>query len=1116
MLHLITGVAGTGKTVRLFEEIEKAARDNSRVILLVPEQLSFESEKRLHSILGPKLALNVEVLSFTRLCNSVFRELGGLASTAITPAAKLLLMSIAVDEMKDSLVVYKKSLSSTSFLQMLVDTCAEFKTAGVLPDGLQNAAKLCDGMLADKLGELSAIYSAYQALLSQGYSDSDDDLIRACALLETNDYFGSFTVFVDGFTTFMAAEFELLGHIIRQSPDAWFALTLDSIQDTSGGMGVFSPVQSAASRLNRMAISCGTAVSLPEKMVEPVRYKSSQPLAHVAQNFMQTGAQRFETDAAPYIKLHGAMDIYSEMDFVAANIIKLVRDEGLRFREVAVVARDTAPYIRALQTAFERFGIPYFNDTPEDAENHPLLAGVVHAVDAVRSNFDTGAVLLLAKSPVMGLDVQRVSEIENYCYCWNVRGAAWLDDFTANPSGLAGALTDEDIHKLSRINEVREKLAQPLKKLKSALEKGSGYSFAKGLAAFLDDINASGNLTAWAEKLPQDEKKTFLSESALIWDSLMDIINIFGSVLGDVSMKRARLCELLRLAIGTAEVGLPPQTLDQVLVGKADRMRPVDIRAAFVIGAVEGEFPALPGQNGAFSDEERRRLIEMEVEISAPSLQKSVLEKFFAYFALTIPSEYLCVSWPGADLAGQEKLPSVIVSQLEWLFPSLVREPFAGDDQLTGERPAFELLSMQYGSGSEMEATLKAYFEQTDRHELLQRMHTAHTRPLRRLADRQIARALFGGRLKLSPTRVERYYSCPFRFFAADGLKLRPRQKVDFTPMESGNVMHNVLQVMVQRHGGKGLATLSDEQLETEIGDIIYDYLAERVQDVKALPPRFRYLFDRLIGTLMRLMRHLGNEFMQSEFEPVAVELPINSEDGVQPLQLVTADGVSVTVEGIVDRVDIMEKNGERYVRVVDYKSGAQSFALEDILSGLNMQMLLYLFTIEENGKDKLENAIPAGVLYMPVSEHFVSTSRDVPVAQVSVEKAKQWRMSGLLLQEEIVLHGMEQEVAGVFIPAKLKKNGEPDARSSVADKAKLGRLSRKVKELVVQMASSITDGKIEAHPVVSGRYDTCKYCEFKTICGFEAGDSVREIAKMSSDEIFKLLEDEQRENEIE
>jgi len=1110
LVHFLLGTAGTGKTTRLIGQIKKLVSNGGKAILLIPEQYSFAAERMLQASLGPQAALEVEVLSFTRMCTAIFRKLGGLAGVPVSQAGKYMLMSVALGELRDTLQIYRKSAANPSFLETLVAACTEFSTAGILPDRLEAIAQSCaPSPLKDKLTELGTIYSAYHGLLDRGYTNPDDDLIRAEKLLGTDNFFGGISVFVDGFTTFMAAEFALLNRMIVQADDITFAMTADMLQDEQKGTGVFSPAKAAVNRIIRYARQSGVPVATPEVLETPLRYTSGA-LAHLSRYFLQPSAVAFEGDAGEAVQLLEAGNIYTELEAVAASIAVLVREEGYRYNRIAVVTRDPAPYSRAIQTMFARYEIPWFMDDREEVESFPLIGGLLSALDAVRSGFDSETVLAFAKSPLGGFDGEAVAALENYCYCWGVRGAVWTMPFANNPRGLAEGLSVEDRAALAALNQVREAVITPLQELREALKNATGIRFATGIFTFLERLGAAENLTAYAESMPQGEREAFLDKSAQLWDILMEILDVFGSVLGGVSLQTPRACELFRLSVGTAEVAQVPQTLDQVLVGGADRIRLEQIQAVFVIGAQEGFFPRQVTGGGLFTDAERLQMLELGAELSPPTLQQSVLERFYAYFALTIPSRRLHVSYARRDSLGREQQPSVIVSQLKTLFPGLVSREISPETLLASEKAAFGLLARGYRQDTALTSTLLAHFQGGPADSALSRIHRAVVRPEHAIADASVPKALFGTSMRLSPSRVERYYRCPFSYFASDGLSLRKRRRVEFTPLESGGVIHNVLQVMVQRHGGKGLAALSQQQLKDETARIITEYLSQRVENMDALPSRFRYLFGRLTGMLARLLAHLGAEFMQSDFIPTAFELPIRQGEGVAPLRLETVDGVTVSVEGVVDRVDIMEKGGKRYVRVVDYKSGGKEFRLGDILYGLNMQMLLYLFTISENGTGPLADAIPAGVLYMPVAERYVTAGRDTSAASVVKERERQWRMNGFLLEDEEVLRGMERDIAGVFIPAKLTKTGELDAKSSLASRAEMGRLAEKVRGIILQMAEELGKGKIPALPVDGGDYDTCAYCDFRKVCGFEAGDAIKSIAKIDRAEFFKRLEEEQ------
>jgi ATP-dependent helicase/nuclease subunit B len=340
---------------------------------------------------------------------------------------------------------------------------------------------------------------------------------------------------------------------------------------------------------------------------------------------------------------------------------------------------------------------------------------------------------------------------------------------------------------------------------------------------------------------------------------------------------------------------------------------------------------------------------------------------------------------------------------------------------------------------------------------------------------------------------------------------VRKRGKVVFTGLEYGSAVHHVLQAMLLRHGGAALATL--ETINEEVEEILREYLAE-VTGGGEIPERLKFLFGRIGGTITRLLRRLGQEFGQSGFAPYALELPIERGGEVEPLRLVSPEGAAVTVEGKVDRIDIMEKEGRRFVRVVDYKSGAKSFALGDILYGLNLQMLLYLFTVAKNGRGGLEGSVPAGVLYMPAREGWLAAERGLDSESAEKERIKGWRMSGLLLDDDDVLRGMERELKGMYIPVKLGKDGKPDAASQIASAAEFARLARKVERQVTAMADELGAGKIDALPIRASGGFTCEYCDYPAVCGFEEGDACVAVRSLAKQEFFERLEEEEADDE--
>ncbi len=1113
MLHFILGRAGSGKTTLLYTKLKKAAAEGKRVLLLVPEQASFEAEKQLSAFLSPSEFLQVEVLSFTRLCNLIFREYGGLAGSYIDQTAKALLMSIAMEQLRDQLKFYSGSNGTAAFTEAMVEQMKEFKNAGVFPDQLACFAKSTpDERLQEKTAEIAEIYALYQALIDRSYADPDDDLPRAVKVAEEQPFFAGSVVFVDSFMTFMAAEYQMLEQVIAGAEECWFSFTADSFEDYEGGMGVFSPVKATMHRLLRMAKSRRVQVEPPTILTHNRRFQY-EDLAFVEEHILQLGGEVFAGEPE-HVQVIKAEDAYDEVEFVAEEIWRLVREEGYRFRDIAVIARDIVPYTSQVESVFSTHHIPYFMDKREDAETKPLISAVLTALSAVRAGYNTDEIIKLGKSALLAFDPAELGELENYCFTWGIQGALWLAPFKNHPEGMVERFSDADHEKLQRINVLREKLITPLIHLKYSLTGCDGTGFAKAVYKFLTEINAGEGLRAFAASSQQPQR--MLEESAALWDKLMELLDTYSTILKEQYYPLSRFIELFRLAVSSLDYGEIPQTMDQVIVGMADRIRPNAPKAVFLIGVNDGVFPAAVSTSGLFSDSERVQLIEGGVEISQSLEKKSVFELYFAYFAATTPSQRLTLSYPCADQNGGILPPSRLIEEVCTLFHCRPKEigRREGIGRITGEESAFLQLARHFRQDTPFTATLLEYFESTRRKSQIEAMNSclAGTNSLGDLKNSEKARALYGNMLRLSPSRVEQFHQCPLRFFCSSGLKLKPRRAVEFNPMESGTIIHYVLQMLLSSHTPRELNTMEEAALKTEIRDTLNGYLADRIDNLQELPARLRYLFTRLVTTLYRLIRHLAEEFCQSLFTPVAFEMPIRSgADGqVSPTLLTTPSGVKVMVEGVVDRVDIMESGGKKYVRVVDYKSGRKKFELTDVLYGLNMQMLIYLFSIWQNPGEMFGNALPAGVLYLPARVDVVPARRETNRETVEKEHLKNLRMNGLLLEDPLVLRGMEQEMKGVFIPVSSADEPKLGQLKAVASLAQMGELKRHVQTVLTRMAEQITAGKAAPAPVQSGDYSPCDNCDFWGICRPDDTLPVIQIEPKAKGELYSQLEVEE------
>lgn len=1100
MLQLILGRAGSGKTGELYRRIGAAADRGDRAILLVPEQFSFENERELYLRLGPERSARVEVLGFKRLCNNIFRFYGGLAGRSLDDTGRRILMGVALREMGSGLTVYGPQADKPGFIEDLIGEVRELKSAGVTPEAL-SAASIADPSLADKVGDIAAIYAAYQALIDQNYLDGEDDILRALELVSPREFFGGVSVFIDSFTAFMEAEYRLLAAILAGADEVTAAFTCDGLLDDEGGLGVFSASKETAARLIRLAEDAAVPVAEPLVMGEPLRFQA-EGLRRIERGLFRE--RPAGEPAGEGVVLVEAGDVYEECAAVAASICADVRKRGMRYNQIAVICRDLTPYRIALTRSFERHGIPFFADLPEGAGSTPAVVAAETALDCAAEGFTAGHLLRFAKCAAVGLAPEDTAEFENYCYIWNAGPKDWSAPFRNHPDGLGATLDDRARERLNRANAVREAVLPPLERFRQAVREADGPGFAAAVYDLLMAVDAPDHIRALcAQAGSEEEAARALEREDRAWEALMGLLDTLVAVIGPRRLSLPVLRSLFLSGAAGISLGEIPQTLDQVIVGTADRIRPTGIRSAYVIGASAGVFPAACGAAGLFGEGERRALIAAGIPLSQTAQTQAVREKFYAYFAVTVPSERLWISFPAQGLDGGAASPSSILTESAALTGlSLIPARALDLPRVVNRTTALEQLAA--APDGEEGAALRAALDgglDLPRHVQAAATHRAA------IADRGTARQLFGGDMTLSATRLELFYSCPYSYFCRYGLRLRIRRRAEFSPLEFGTLVHAVLEALMRAHTPQELQDMEDALLRREIRRLADELLPTRVADPAALPRRFTYLYGRMAEQIFRLVRILAAELCQSEFKPLAYEYPISEQEGTRPVVLRTADGDRVRVEGKVDRVDLYEGSDRDYIRVIDYKTGKKEFVLSEAVQGLNMQMLLYLFTLGENGIGPLRHPGEAGVLYLPGTGGFTRGDRTTPDKDILDDQRSQYRMSGMVLDEPEVVEAMELGVSGVFIPVTRNKDGSFTKRSSLASAHQLELVRRQLERNIVEMAELLHQGQIPAVPARRGAALPCAYCEYRTVCGREDPWPDRPIVKLSNAEIFSELE---------
>lgn len=1107
MLYLVQGRSGTGKTHYVCNILAELARSGDKKLLyLIPEQSSFESETAFLKILGARLCRNVNVMSFTRLYDMVMRETGGISGTPIDDGVRKIMMSLALEDCTDKLEIYKRQSVRPQFADLMLSAVKEFKMCGISSEDLREKSRKTKGTdLSKKLAEAAMITDVYNAHISNSYIDPLDNNARLEKRLSEVKFFNDYTVAVDGFSGFTAQEQKILDLIIEQSKDFYITLCMESEREDE----LFFTVNRTKRRIIR------SAQSLSVKVASPIVLNENHRITTSGLSAVESGIYRYDArineEEIRDVTVCAAKDIFDECDYIARQIKRLALSGACRYKNMAVVCRSSDKYRGILDAVLECHGIPYFMSKPEQIDTKPLMLLVLSALEYAITPSDSEKLFSIAKCGLIDVDDYETAELENYAYIWSLNGRKFMSEFSSNPDGYGNKLTDKAVEKLKEINKTRSKLMTPLEAFTEKIKDGNAQLLSTAIYELLLEYNVP-------EKLKADTKlggyADYSNEEIRLWDILMDILNKMVLSLGDRAVSVKRYYELLRMMIRSVDISNIPQTLDQVLIGTADSIRLSSPYVVFVIGAINGEFPHNPVSGGLFNDAERRSLISLELPVYDAVAELFLQEKYLVYTAVSAPKNHLFVTYYNSDLSGSPMTKSSVVTEIERILPNVKIETASEAnmvDRIRSEKTAFEYCAMQYRQSGALSRALKAYFskkpEYRDKLAALDRVVDKSDISVK---DKSVAAALFGKDKRLSASQIEKFYMCRFQYFCTYGLKLKERKRAAIDAAEYGNLVHYILENILKIYKENGYTRLDDDELGLILDGLLKSYVAEFLGGEHDKSDRFIHLYYRLKNSTQSLIRHLADELEQSEFKPIDFELIVGDpKNGIAEYNVTDSNGNTVRIRGKIDRVDMMKTDKASYIRIIDYKTGAKDFKISDVLYGLNMQMLIYLSAIVKNGGERYgENIHPSGVLYMPSAVTAVNVPATASAEVIRKEHDKKLKMSGIVLDEIQVLQGMEEGIRGVYIPASIDKNNQIKEGSSVISSKQLNMVFDKVDKKIAEMSEELDNGRIAAIPV-KGSYDACKWCIYSPVCGHDQNGKSVCVSRWDKEEVIDILENE-------
>lgn len=1082
MLHLLLGRDWTANRDEILRRVARDVknREGNR-ILMVPELISHETERRLCLAAGDTASRYAEVLSFTRLARRVADTMGSTARECLDNGGRVVAMAATARQLSSRLKAYASVETRPEFLTGLIDGIDEFKRCCISPQDLSLASVQTEGSLAQKLEELSLLMEGYDSLCSRGKRDPRDQMTWLLEQLENGSFGQEHVFYIDGFPDFTRQNLAILEHLIKVSPSVTVSLNCDRVDSP---LLAFEKAGDTAQELLQCARRAGVEVML--EVVAP----QELPLAPVREKLFQ--GQITKASAESVLRARRGDTPYQVCMDAAQSVLALVR-QGCRYRDIALVCTDMAVYQPLVELIFGRFHIPVYQSGTEEILQKNVIATVLNALDAALSGFDQRNTLRYLRSALSPLSPDTCDLVENYAVLWGIRGQKWTSEWLYHPDGLGGIQSEESDRRLAELNAARSLAIEPLGRLQQGFRDAKNLrEQVTALYAFLEDIHLGQRLSQMAQALDDAGDNREAQILNQLWEILLSALEQMYDVLGETYWGSEHFTRLFRLLLSQYDVGTIPPVLDAVQMGPVTAMRCNQQKHLILLGAEEGKLPGYTGSAGVLTDQERVTLRELGVPLTGGAMEGIQAEFAEIYGVFCGAMESIQVYCAGEQ-------PSFIFRRLAELAGG---EESVSASQSFAEADAFEagayLARWDAGEQAGMLKVGEPFLETCRRRDFA--LGTVELENIQKL---------YGSTLNLSASQIDRQAQCRLSYFLKYGLRAQERKEAAIDPAEFGTYVHAVLEhtcKTVKDMGGFHQVSLEDTM---EIAHrYSEEYARERFSQLES--ERMTYLFRRNIQELDMVVQELWLELKDAEFQPADFEVNFGGEGGLPPIAVPNAK-MNAILRGFVDRMDTWNSGGSIYYRVVDYKTGKKDFDYCDVFNGVGLQMLLYLFALRESGHEELgEDPVPAGVQYFPARAPYLPVDGRLSSEEAQGERKPQWKRRGLLLSDEAVLKAMEPGDSPQRMCYSVKKDGS--LSGDLADREQLKLLKKYVFHTLAGMVEDIASGNVEPNPYTRGtRHDACAYCPYGAVCHKAEVEGRRNYQAMSAQRFWEEVEKEMK-----
>lgn len=1112
-LKIIYGKSGTGKSTYIFNEIaEKIKNGNRKIYIITPEQFSFTAEKKLLDSIELTSVISAEVLTFNRMAYRVMKEVGSARSKNLSSSSKSMILYNILSEQKSNLKFIGKSSEN---VEMIATQITEFKKHGITVESLKNVINNTESKyLKAKLNDMLTVYEKYTEKISSDYIDENDSLTILAEYLEFVHDFDNTDIYIDEFVGFTHQEYEILRKLLVKANEVSITVCTDDINlSQNPDTDIFYSNKMTVDKIYYLAKQENVKIEKPINLDKIYRFKTKE-LAHMEENIYTYPYRKYEA-RNENIQLFLAKNQYSEIENVAKNIVKLVRDKNYRYNDISVITKDLEGYSNLCKAIFAKYEIPVFIDEKKDLSQNILVRYILSILNIFAKNWTTDSVLEYAKTGlVQDIEEDDIYVIENYVLRWGIKGSKWYSgDWT---------FYNEAEEEQEKILHIREKIVGALLKLKKDISNTKDVeSITRAIYQFLIENGINLAMESRIKELEEIGEIEKAREYETSYKLVMELLDEIVMVLGDRKISFEKYADLLKIGLGSTGLGKIPGTQDQVIVGDVDRSRSHKVKAVFIIGLNDGMFPSVNKKEGFFNDKDRDILKEKGAELAKGTLEKLYDDNFNIYKAFSTAEEKLFLSYASSDLEGKSLRASILINRIKKIFPELIENSDVIEkiyDIVTEESTFEELLDRlrDYRDGKEIEPVwfyLYNYYSNSSewKAKLENSMKALNFSIEPDRIDKTMVEKLYGDTLKTSVSRLEQYQSCPFSYYLKYGLNLSEREEFKIQAIDTGTFMHDVIDSFFDKLQERkvNVKEVKEEEIQEIVDEVIDEKLGLKKNYIFTSIPKYRVLANRLRKVIKKSITYIVESLKYSDFSVMGHEMEFKNGKEYPAIQITLDNGKKVEITGKIDRIDIAKTPEGNYIRIIDYKSSAKDINLNEVVAGLQLQLLTYLDAV-----CTIEDVMPAGVLYFNLIEPSVKAANKMDDEKLQGEIRKQFKMKGLILADVDIVKKMDKTLEkgnSNIVPAYIDKDGNLSNRASTITRGQFENLQKYTNKIIKQIAGSILSGEINVKPyykIKQGK-TPCEYCKYKSICNFNTGICKKEynyIGNESKDYILDNL----------